>query len=371
MRQQQSNETPQNKVQRSASEFDLEAPALWSRTLVWLMFGTGFIALIFGFTVKIDEVVSVQGDLEPVDSVQPLDIPEGGVVKSIHINEGDRVKKGDLLISLEPAVEDGQVSTLTEMIQIEKNRFEQQSLAFKARIQSLSSTIDTNNLLVNSFSKLRSSGAIAETQYLQQLEQLQKAQAEQQQAMAELKGLKEENRSKLVEMNQQLTQAQRKRKFLDLRAPSDGYIFDIKATGPGYYVRPNQPQPILKLIPSSRLEAKVFIKSTDIGFVAIGNSSDVRVDAYPFSEFGSLPGVLTRIGNDSLPSTQETPYIRFPAVISLRKQILERNGKSYALRSGQTITANIIAREKPVIALLTDAISRAIDSLKSIRSSTK
>ena len=37
------------------------------------------------------------------------------------------------------------------------------------------------------------------------------------------------------------------------------------------------------------------------------------------------------------------------------------------MRSGQSVSANLIVRDKPVISLLTDAIEKAWDSLRGIK----
>ena len=41
----------------------------------------------------------------------------------------------------------------------------------------------------------------------------------------------------------------------------------------------------------------------------------------------------------------------------------------YPVRSGQSVSVNLVLREKRVITLLTDAVEKALDSLRRIRSS--
>jgi HlyD family secretion protein len=57
-------------------------------------------------------------------------------------------------------------------------------------------------------------------------------------------------------------------------------------------------------------------------------------------------------------------------IIKLEQQQLKKNGRSYSLKSGETLSANLVLREKRVITLLTDVIDRAFDALKPIRSPT-
>ena len=94
----------------------------------------------------------------------------------------------------------------------------------------------------------------------------------------------------------------------------------------------------------------------------------VRIEAYTFTQFGSVVGILRAIGDDNLPADNWFPYSRFPAYVSLNRQYVERNGSKYFLRSGQSVSVNLLVRRKPLISLLTDALEKTLDSLRLIKS---
>ena len=96
-------------------------------------------------------------------------------------------------------------------------------------------------------------------------------------------------------------------------------------------------------------------------------SAEIRIDAYPFTQFGSVKGNLRSIGEESLPPDQFNNNIRFPAYVSLSNQFLKKNKKKYSLKSGQTVTVNFIVRDKPLITILTDVIENSWDSLRGIK----
>ena len=54
--------------------------------------------------------------------------------------------------------------------------------------------------------------------------------------------------------------------------------------------------------------------------------------------------------------------------MSLRDQYLSKEGVRYPVRSGQSVTVNLVLREKRVITLITDAVEKTLDSLRRIRS---
>lgn len=124
--------------------------------------------------------------------------------------------------------------------------------------------------------------------------------------------------------------------------------------------------PVLKIVPDDALTAKVFITNRDIGFVKEGMIVDVRLDSFPFSEFGDVKGKIVWIGGDALPPDNVHLY-RFPAKIRLEKQSLLINDREVPLQSGMSTTANIKVRSRTVMSIFTDLFSKNTESLKFVR----
>ena len=57
--------------------------------------------LIWAFTAKIDQTVTVRGRLEPSGSVREVDSPSGGVVSKVFVKDGDIIKQGEPLFDVE------------------------------------------------------------------------------------------------------------------------------------------------------------------------------------------------------------------------------------------------------------------------------
>lgn len=174
-----------------------------------------------------------------------------------------------------------------------------------------------------------------------------------------------ENEKQIAELDAQLSQAQVTLGYQELRAPANGVVFDLQAKGPGFVANTNEP--ILKIVPTDNLVAQVHITNQDIGFLDEGMKVDVRIDSFPFSEFGDIKGELIWIGSDALPPTQERPYYSFPAKIKLNNQDININGREITLQSGMSISANILIRERRVMSIFTDLFNRKVDSLKTTR----
>jgi hemolysin D len=170
---------------------------------------------------------------------------------------------------------------------------------------------------------------------------------------------------KIAELNSQIAQAKQNLKYQDIYAPVSGKVFELKAGTPGFVA--NVSEPILKIVPDNKLTAKVYITNKDIGFVKVGMPVDVRIDTFPYSEYGDVKGKVVSIGSDALPVDQANPYERFPATIELAKQDLVIKGQPKTLQSGYAVSVNIKVRERTVMSLLTDMVIKQGEGLKTVR----
>ncbi len=170
---------------------------------------------------------------------------------------------------------------------------------------------------------------------------------------------------KIAEINGQISQAKMNLKYQDIMAPVGGTVFELKAGTPGFVA--NTSEPILKIVPDNTLKAKIFITNKDIGFVKVGMPVDVRIDSFPFSEYGDVKGKITEIGSDALPADQTHPFERFPATIELEKQDLVIKGNPVTLQSGMSLSVNIKVRDRTVMSLLSDMVIKQNDNLKTVR----
>ncbi len=175
-----------------------------------------------------------------------------------------------------------------------------------------------------------------------------------------------DNEQRLADTNSKISQTQLNIKYQELRAPVGGTIFDLQAKHPGFVA--NSTQKLLQIVPSENFIAEVFITNKDIGFVRKNMKVDVRIDSFPYSEFGDIKGEVIDIGSDALPPDQTHQFYRFAARIRLHKQYLMINDKKVVLQSGMSLTANIkIREERTVISLFTELFTKQVDSLKEVR----
>ncbi|MDW8327785.1 MAG: HlyD family efflux transporter periplasmic adaptor subunit, partial [Anaerolineales bacterium] len=172
---------------------------------------------------------------------------------------------------------------------------------------------------------------------------------------------------RFAEINRQLQQAQVSQQYQEVRAPVGGMVFDLQVHAPGHVANVNDLRPLLKIVPTDRLVGKVFITNRDIGFIRPGMPVDVRIDTFPFSEFGDVKGKVVQIGSDALPPDAVYNFFRFPATIQLERPYLVVDGRQVPLQSGMSISANIRTRQRTVLSIFTELFTRQTESLRYVR----
>ena len=188
-----------------------------------------------------------------------------------------------------------------------------------------------------------------------------------------------DNNKRIAELDSQISQAQQTIKYQKITAPIGGVVFDLKAR-PGFVPQPSQAEALLKIVPDGCptevkdaakgcLVAEVDVTNQDIGFVRVGQKTDIRIDSFSYSEYGDIKGEVISIGSDALPPDENHRFYRFPVRVSLSSQELVLKDKStLPLQSGMSVSVNIKVNEnRTVLGLFTDMFNKQVDTLKQVR----
>lgn len=164
----------------------------------------------------------------------------------------------------------------------------------------------------------------------------------------------EENKKQLAQLKNQINEAKLTLSYQEINSPLNGLVFDLQPAVPGYVV--NSEKPILKIVPIDDLVARVFVSNRDIAFLKVGQFVKIRVDAYAYNEFGEIRGKVDSIGSDVLEPDQNYDFYRFPVTIKIDDPYISYKNKKLPLRTGMSLSANIILRQRPVISLFTERL---------------
>ncbi|MDE3122924.1 MAG: HlyD family type I secretion periplasmic adaptor subunit, partial [Paracoccaceae bacterium] len=105
--------------------------------------------------------------------------------------------------------------------------------------------------------------------------------------------------SKADDAHEQLVKAENKLARLTLTSPIDGVVQELAVTTLGQVVTTGQ-QLMLISPEGSSLRVVALVKNDDIGFIRLGQSAIVKVDAFPFTRFGTLHGKVRQIATQAI-----------------------------------------------------------------------
>lgn len=143
-------ERESERTSRRASMREFEQPVIleqspnWSRAILWALMGVTTIAVVWASVAKIEEAIPSQGKLEPTGTVKEVQAPVGGVVKSIYVDDGQRVKKGDRLLSLDPTKSVAQLASLLKI----RTALTQENQFYQAQMRSNSDSPTSEQAMV-------------------------------------------------------------------------------------------------------------------------------------------------------------------------------------------------------------------------------
>lgn len=146
-----------------------------------------------------------------------------------------------------------------------------------------------------------------------------------------------------------------KKKYL-LIAPIDGQISMTDTWSLQQYISANTA--LMTIVPSKQaqgaVQASAFLPTDRSGKVTVGMTSNIRLDAYPYQEYGVLEGLV-----ESIAPVAENGNYRIQ--IKLKNKNLQTTyHKSIAFQQEMEGTANIITEKRSILARLFDRILSAL-----------
>ena len=105
-----------------ALEIEETPPSPFGRILLWTVVALVVGAFLWSYFGKVDEEVVARGKLVPDGMVKVIQPRDTGVIRAIYVEEGQRVKEGDLLIELDPTITQAEVESSEKSLTI--NRYD-------------------------------------------------------------------------------------------------------------------------------------------------------------------------------------------------------------------------------------------------------
>ena len=254
------------------------------------------IAVLWAIFGKVDIVVVGQGRIIPSGYVKLIQPFETGVISAIHVQNGQKVKKGDLLVELDITQTDADRLSLEKQLPLTREKFKITQ-------------------------KLYEEGTTSKFDLLTQ-------------------------QKDLIQMEQELKKAQQRVLLQNLTSPIDGIVQELKIHTIAGIVTPAQE--LMKIVPQkASLEAEIMLENKDIGFLEEGQGVKIKLEAFPFTKYGMIDGKVLHLSNDAIQNEDLGPV--FSARISMDESTIQVEKRLVQLTPGMSLSGEIKTGNRRII----------------------
>lgn len=176
----------------------------------------------------------------------------------------------------------------------------------------------------------------------------------QQGRMAELTA----NETKASSLAQEAVKAGQRTGQQRLTAPIDGVVQQLAVHTIGGVVTPAQ-QLMLVVPREHQLEVEAMVENKDIGFVKEGQPVEVKIETFPFTIYGAIPGKVLTVSDDAI--EQEKVGLVYAARVSMERSTIDLGDKTVTLSPGMAVTVDIQTGQRRLIEFI---LSPLLKSLK-------
>lgn len=422
----------------AALEIIEKPPSPGFRWLMLILCSLFAIALLWSILGRVDVVAIASGKVIPATSVKVIQPIEIGAVRAIHVRNGQRVRRGQLLIELDPTLAGADEAQATQGLlsaRIARARNDALLAHLQGRPARFVAPPGTPPDIARTQAEfIRSSIAEYEAERASMAQSRAERAAEREAALAELAKLRETlplveqqlaarknlsdrghfSKLKVLEYEQlrlehiqnirvqesnaakataaianldaqvarlretfgktavtqvseaddrssvaseELRKSARRREFQQIRSPVDGVVQQLAVNTVGGVVEPAQP--LMVIVPSaSEVAVEAQILNKDIGFIREGQEVRVKLEAYPFTDYGLIEGEVESISRDAI--QDEKLGLIYATRIRLGRRTIRVGGRDEPIGPGLAVQAEIKTGERRIIQYLLSPISQTV-----------
>lgn len=135
-------------------------------------------------------------------------------------------------------------------------------------------------------------------------------------------------------------------RLLKLTAPVDGTIQQLAVHTVGGVVP--AAQPLMLIVPKeAQVEVEAFMENKDVGFVEVGQRAEVKIDAFEYTKYGTIPARVTHVSHDAI--QDEKKGLIYSVKIALEKSSIDVDGRDTPLSPGMSVNVEIKTGTRRVV----------------------
>ena len=159
---------------------------------------------------------------------------------------------------------------------------------------------------------------------------------------------------------------------MTLRSPIDGVVQGSSITSVGQVLTVGEQ--VMQIVPTgTRLEIECYLPNGDIGFVRRDQSAIVKIESFPFTDYGTIDAKVTRVAHDAIPQpdaenresnpaqaakdtmfagAQRMQNLVFPVSLDLGRTVIRSGDEDVPLSPGMAVTVEIKTGTRRIISYL-------------------
>lgn len=163
--------------------------------------------------------------------------------------------------------------------------------------------------------------------------------------------------TKVVSLVQEVTKAGQKADLQRLTTPIDGVVQQLAVHTVGGVVTPAQ-QLLLVVSQDHPVEVEAQVENKDVGFVKAGQPVEIKVETFPFTLYGTIPGRVLTVSDDAAPI--EKVGLIYPTRVSMDRGTVQVEGRQVNLTPGMAVTVEIKTGQRRIIEYLLSPLLKSI-----------
>lgn len=415
-------------------EIQQSPPSPIGRAILWTIMTVFSSAVLWATFGWIDIVATAQGKIIPSGYSKMIQPYETGVIAAIHVLDGQVVKKGDVLIDLDPTqnradrdrasneyraarVESARLRALIagkstfeasadadlDYVALQQQLLVDQLAEYQAKIAAgqhlidqrrsaleqtrenivrLEATVPMETERAEAYKKLLEHDAVTKMDFLQaegqRIDKVQELAGQRnkvkqdQSALAEAEKtyramVSEFQQTKQVELSttetkasslvQDVTKAGQKADLQRLTTPIDGVVQQLAVHTVGGVVTPAQ-QLLIVVSQDHPVEVEAQVENKDVGFVKEGQPVEIKVETFPFTLYGTIPGRVLTVSDDAVPI--EKVGLIYPTRVGMDRGTIQVEGKQVNLTPGMAVTVEIKTGQRRIIEYLLSPLLKSV-----------
>lgn len=367
-----------------------------ARTLILLI----VVLITWSILGKIDIIVNAQGKIIPSDRTKTIASVEVASVRALYVQEGQAIKAGDLLVELDArasdserdkaigdeqlaslqaararalldAIDSGKAPRLPPVEGVPQQRWieadqylQDQWRDYIAKLNRLEGAIHRYGEALplaaqraRDYADLADSHDVSRHAYLEKEQarvdlegQLVDARNQKIALTAETRRVAQDSLNEAKKILGQSSQDARRAgvhsELLKLVAPVDGTVQQLTVHTVGGVVP--AAQPLMQIVPQQGvIEVEAFMENKDVGFVQEGQEAQVKIEAFEYTKYGTVPAHVTHVSRDAI--QDEKKGLIYSVKVALDKRTLDVDGRPVALTPGMSSTVDIKTGTRRVI----------------------